>query len=915
VLQQITLPFKSAHRAAGVKPQPAPSRPWLLYLSVFSLTVLLSLWFNFGTQHINCINSCDASEYIRDANGLITALQSPPPVWLGAVIQCLGLEARGAVAPQFAGLGELVKGGPIFPAFIALSFIASGTHSDYAPVFFQCILSAIAAVLVAATAERAYTRQAGWIAGVIFALYPGFIVNTGRLYSESFGVFLFACVLYLAMREFEGKNSLRHLFWLGFALICLQLTRSTMTVLTLTMLPICWCQQPREQRLKGTLVLLAGMLSVLVPWAVLQQAALGKASLVVDRTGNYNYFIGNNQKGQGWLTFPYPDGANVEKKSLEYLTEKAVTDSPSKWAKLAFDKPVRLFKFPWNDWRVPIGPVSPSMQVMFHQLVLALCFLGIPLSFATIGDATPGTRQKAWQRGFLLGLLLMSLSYLSFITCPRYNLLAMPLVILFAAAAVSSLAQLSGQRMRQVGALSVTLIALFFVARLTMMPYIVAAGIKPALALILICSIKAVFLIASVAAAFALLQSLSGKQTVAKVLTVVLAIVVLPFVCLPLRAHGRAFEWKCPFTAAGQRIEQMIPLAPRSLAELSSRQCYLLIDGNGTRSLTPGCTIEVNGVKVDGPVIPGLDAVQDFSQLKRVSNGNIFFEGEYIFDCMSLLAGRSNSDLRQWLLVPVPAAAFAPTHGVLPSALHVVLQRTAADTNAVVDRQAAIFGSYRSGDSKDPVPTVNSYSWEKAFYGVENDNDLTDPRLDDWRTVAADRFVDRDLSPDSGKQSGAYSIHLLVPPRATGSEFKLLQRVQTPFVKQANGQSGSEVLQLPAYGPGDLWAVRISCPAVPKDTKLRVTIGSDKDGRQVIYSPRWFPRKVGVDHADSFDYCFLLAPGELPGKLNFLRVNYVSNGRDDAANTTEYDCQASAAMMLSIWRLPAKPLVPGYQVF
>jgi hypothetical protein len=213
------------------------------------------------------------------------------------------------------------------------------------------------------------------------------------------------------------------------------------------------------------------------------------------------------------------------------------------------------------------------------------------------------------------------------------------------------------------------------------------------------------------------------------------------------------------------------------------------------------------------------------------------------------------------------------------------------------------------------VPTVDSYSWEKAFYGVENDNDLTDPRLDDWRTVAADRFVDRDLSPDSGKQSGAYSIHLLVPPRATGSEFKLLQRVQTPFVKQANGQSGSEVLQLPAYGPGDLWAVRVSCPAVPKDTKLRVTIGSDKDGGQVIYSPRWFPRKVGVDHADSFDYCFLLAPGELPGKLNFLRVNYVSNGRYDAANTTEYDCQASAAMMLSIWRLPAKPLVPGYQVF
>ena len=43
----------------------------------------------------------------------------------------------------------------------------------------------------------------------------------------------------------------------------------------------------------------------------------------------------------------------------------------------------------------------------------------------------------------------------SFITVPRYDLLAMPLVMLFAAAAVSSLARMSGQRMRHVGALAV----------------------------------------------------------------------------------------------------------------------------------------------------------------------------------------------------------------------------------------------------------------------------------------------------------------------------------------------------------------------------------------------------------------------------------------------------------------------------
>ena len=70
-------------------------------------------------------------------------------------------------------------------------------------------------------------------------------------------------------------------------------------------------------------------------------------------------------------------------------------------------------------------------------------------------------------------------------------------------------------------------------------------------------------------------------------------------------------------------------------------------------------------------------------------------------------------------MVPVPAAAFATVNGVIPTALRVVLQRNEADTNAVADEQAAIFGSYRTGESTDAVPTVDTYSWEKACYGVK----------------------------------------------------------------------------------------------------------------------------------------------------------------------------------------------------
>ena len=161
---------------------------------------------------------------------------------------------------------------------------------------FQCILSAIAAVLVAATAERAYTRQAALIAGIIFAFYPGFIVNTGRLYSESFGVFLFACVLYLAVRGFERRNSLKHLFWLGFALVCLQLTRSTIDCSDTNNVAHLLVATAARAAPEGHAYYSPACLACSLPGRCCSKRLSARRRCSSDRTGNYSISLATTKK-------------------------------------------------------------------------------------------------------------------------------------------------------------------------------------------------------------------------------------------------------------------------------------------------------------------------------------------------------------------------------------------------------------------------------------------------------------------------------------------------------------------------------------------------------------------------------------------------------------------------------------------
>ena len=115
----------------------------------------------------------------------------------------------------------------------------------------------------------------------------------------------------------------------------------------------------------GLVGLAIGFACVALPWLAFQKVAFGDASLIVDRVGHYNFFVGNNTDTQGWLSVPYPDGRGIEEKPLHGISgEEAYQRNPSHWwSLLPVDKPLRLFQFPWNDYRTPIDRLGFKGQV------------------------------------------------------------------------------------------------------------------------------------------------------------------------------------------------------------------------------------------------------------------------------------------------------------------------------------------------------------------------------------------------------------------------------------------------------------------------------------------------------------------------------------------------------------------------
>lgn len=709
--------------------------------AIFLFALLIRIGFNFQGEHINAFSSADAAEYLRYATAI---------------------SKLNFFAPNFTPeWKEFVISGPTYPFAlwlfdVVVQFLTTFKVEPFnplnstTPLIFQSIVSALTCAFIYGSTERLFNRPAAVAAAVISIFYPGFIVNTGRLYSETFATFLeCACFMLFAMtvKPENTKRSWLPPFLLGICLVSLQLTRSAMLLFTgatfvfVLVSAFINKQNGTNAKLIPVLSLACGLVLSITPWLVFQNQAFHKTSLVVDRVGQYNLFIGTNTSIQGFLSYPYPDGRGIENKSFGTLIKEAYKTSPNAFLRLMMDKPARLYKFPWNDYRAPILFFDTPWQIAYHQWLLLLAILGLPLGFMLC------TKGEGLGRLYLLMAFAINLPYLAFITVPRYNLAAIPVLIIFAGLAITALAKLLSQNSRwaKVALLSGVFLLIYLRDDVTGLGFFASSTI-PGVTLLSVQPQEPIQkgIIAAVAALVMfvgmfklLIEQKSGKTALA--LTCLSALAVLPLVAIPQRANGRYGEniitidapqeivLKGQIAATGAARSGLIVDGKRS--DTCECENWLLIDGDRGELLKDGVTIKINGIEQKSPLIPGLAVIDDWHYLKVRNDGFAYLECAYIFDCMTQAQGKTNLDVRQWFYLPLAPDLIKPGQ---PFQVEIIKKASGNAANPL-----SLFAA-RNQHGKVLKPTQNKYSWEKAFYGVENDRGLTDSRYDEKREARKD---------------------------------------------------------------------------------------------------------------------------------------------------------------------------------
>ncbi|HEY9784027.1 MAG TPA: glycosyltransferase family 39 protein [Candidatus Obscuribacterales bacterium] len=904
----------------AAKPAGKKWQDWPIVWLIFAFALALRLWFNFAAPHISALDAADASEYLRNARALselpdrlgqigwTTVASAAAAIFEGARTEAL-TQVRGALT----SLKEVYQSGPVFPLFLSacLSLPGAAENRDAVLLFSYSFLSASMTLFVFNLARAGWGRTTAYCAAILTAVYPAFIVNSGRLYSEIFAATLLSALAWLIGRTLE-KGEGTPLRWaaLGVLSAALQLTRSIMCVITLCLMPLSIVLERKRKWWLKSALLIAGAAAVLMPWAGLQQLAFGKGGLIVDRVGHYNLFIGTNVPGQGFLSYPYPDGRGIEQKTFAQIIRQSMKESPWRWLKLMADKPVRLFKAPWNDFRTSIGPWTYEKQVAFHQLLMLFAALGAALAFARRGDG------KLTVRLFVAAVVLIHCAYLLFITVPRYNLTAMPFLLIFAGAGLTYLmgairgagratpatsepphfsfrvADSAAAPAKLLVSLAVLIAALPLnhFAAAQAFPFWAGNGLALAIALLKIAAL--------ILFAVALKQQLAREYQSPKAslaAATLLLLLMLPFVCLPLRAHGRPGETRMLLMDRNPTLRQTFKL-PFAVEELPP-VLFLAIDAPSQKAVSEGIAVTCNGAPVEPLVLPGLALIQQPEGLKSFRKNFVNFECDYIFDAMCAPSGIGNGDLRQWFLLPI-------------SSKHLP-QGAQSLTVEINHRGAHPVPIFASAGPDRLLPSLNRYSWEKAFYGVENDTGLTDARYDQVlksKAAAGGRKEDKGLRPNilllappsdqMERQPGASSSKTLV------FETKVSEQKQFSSVDIQLGE-----LKAPEEG-SSVWVARFTATmSAQAGVRPRVIFsGKDAAGKPVRYASPYAPRIVS---GEKLDFCLPVLAHVFPGSLSSIQFAVGPSAKSDGKPDKE-ETIAVNDLKIALHLLPVNPIAAGW---
>jgi Flp pilus assembly protein TadD/4-amino-4-deoxy-L-arabinose transferase-like glycosyltransferase len=425
---------RSALRARGAPPSPEVERARTrrVFLAIAGLALALRL------------------VYFAQARGVPTFDYA---IMDGAVYDAW---ARRIADGDWIGTGVFYQA-PLYPYLLALLKVCGA--DGLGPIrIVQALLGAASCGMLFLAGASFFSRRVGVIAGVALALYPPAIYFDGLIQKASLGGFAVVLVLWCMARAKESPSIGRWLA-LGAALAALMLTREE-TVLLAPVLAvwIFWQLSERAWAVRGRSAgaYVGGLALVLLPVAFRNLAAGGEFVLTTSQAGS-NFYIGNHEGANGLYAPLRPGRSNpiferadaydiAQRASGRELGAREVSDfwfaqsfawigaHPGEWGALLLRKARLLI----NAFEIPDSEDQHFYEkyAWLLSLLATVLHLGVLLPLAAAGIWLTWDRRRELA-GLLAVLATLCIGVVAFYVFARYRYPIVPIVLLFAAAAVA----------------------------------------------------------------------------------------------------------------------------------------------------------------------------------------------------------------------------------------------------------------------------------------------------------------------------------------------------------------------------------------------------------------------------------------------------------------------------------------------
>lgn len=646
--------------------------------------------------------------------------------------------------------------GEVYTMTVALIYALVGAQAR-AVFVLQALLDAVTCLLLFGLARAVGGARAGVIALTLAALYEPFIFAAARLQTETMASLL--CVGGLWAICVPRRRRTPSSFCAGILLAAAMLARPALQWLFPLLVPAVlvrnWDRAWRA-RLTVVLVFIAGFFVVIGPRLVFTRLFLGTPTWSGTLKAGQDLYSGVVFANLGWKT-DAAAYANPPRDELLAVMGEPPTHLPQQddmraaalrtWrlhpvdsAAVTLHKLYAAWLHPYNDSQWSFL-TSVSGQETWHRVLLALALIGMPLSL------------RRWRAAvvLLVATLYLWLTYLAVKIEVRYAVIAMPMMICFAAVALAVLSRgtqrawRAGQGTRLVTLATVTLAGLV-VATMGSIPRLLqwlpltadgAHGVRVTVILALI------VWLAYVAAALA---TPSWRRSTALALfapsVVTAALVVL--VGRPLAQDWR--EWQSTLTPNRGIVRQEL-IVPAGIERPQSAELNL--------DLLPGPAGH-------GDVVVRLNGEEIKRYRGGMARGDADLPKDVLYEFIVVARERTLEPERAWYRIPISPELITPGN------------RLTVELALEGDRDARgwleIFGDYSPDSAAYAVPSLFApqLTADTSVYKYIAEGDFRMRRTIQLSGSSRSRFHDgyawseQDLGTDPGRQAGRYRIFLVL---------------------------------------------------------------------------------------------------------------------------------------------------------